>query len=249
MSITFRSALAPYSFDAANSHTFSLPVGVTAGDLLVFALAVEGQAAGSGPWIDTSGSVPGSGILGPGGSWKQACYQAPSASGAGLEVWVAIYGSGSIVKVNLLSSLNAVGLLAAWSGVYAPTNSINDGSVRGAVSAQVSGDDPAAPSVYAFVDELLIAVGADTLASPGFGTPTPAGWASRTDGARDSTYGNVEAVLADKAVTVEGDTGTIPFAATASPSGAKGATATLAVRPTPPAATSPLIAVEFAVAS
>lgn len=223
--------------------------GVSAGDLLVLALGIEGQAPGSGPWVDESGSGPGTGVIGSGSGWRRACYQAPDATGSGLEIWVSIWGGGSgTITLNLLSSLNTIILLGAWSGAYAPTGHITDGALRAAVSAQVSGDDPAAPSVYAYVDEILIAAGADKLLSPGWGTPTPSGWAQESDGARAGTHGNVEAVLADKAVTVEGNSGSIPFPASESGS-AHGATATLAIRPSPPAATSPLIAVEFAVSS
>lgn len=221
-------------------------------DLMILAFAFEGVAAGSGPWI-TPDIAPGTGAkIGPGDGWKQFVQQAPSATGVGLEVWAAILTSGSSVTAGFDASHNVQAVAAIYSGEYYGARSpyILDGAIRAAVSQPVAGDNPECPSIHAFVDEVVIAIGADTLASPGFGTPTPPGWASRGDYNR-SGYGTAEVTFAERPTTSEGDTGPIPFSASASPSGAKGATATLAIRPfaASPAATSPLIAVEFAVAT
>lgn len=219
-------------------------------DLLLIVLGFEGVAAGSGPWVtpNTNSSSP---DMGPAHGWKQVLEQSPGATGCGLEVWAAILTSGSSTKVDFDAAYNVQGLMAIYRGEFYDSGPvyINGGAIRGAVSKQVTGDNPDCPSVYSFVDEILIAIGADTL-SGGWGTPTPAGWTSRADYSRAGA-GTVEITLADKPTTVEGDTGAIPFSAAASPGGAHGATATLSARPTspPPTATSPLIAVEFAVAN
>ncbi len=86
--------------------------------------------------------------------------------------------------------------------------------------------------MYAFQNELVLAVGAEIVNTPGFGTPTPAGWTKRVDTARSSSFSNVSVTLADMNAAVSGDTGAIPWSAavTGSP---KGATATIAIRPKP----------------
>ncbi len=225
------------------------PAGVTTGDLLIVVLGFEGVASGSGPWV-----VPGDGsdtnIVSVPGGWKRVCYQSPSATGNGLEVWAAIHGSGIHVVFPLTGSLPYSSQTASYTGEYETSMSIFDGAIRAATTAQWTGDDPEAPSVYVYSEEMVVAVGADQLASPGWGAPTPAGWTSRMDAARASSYGNVEITLADKPATVEGNTGTIPFSANSASGSNKGATATLAIRPTAAvvAATSPLIAIEYATA-
>jgi len=246
MSVAWKSS-GPSAAGTGTQITVNRPGGVAVGDLLIVILGFEGVAAGSGPWV-----VPGDGsdttVVGEAEGWKQVCYQAPAATGCGLEVWAAIHISGDHEKFNLVGSLSYVAETVSYTGAYdALTGTISDGAIRGATTEQVSGDSPNSPAIHAFENELLIVVGADTLASPGWGAPTPAGWSSRADVKRGA-YGTVEVTAADKPITVEADYGPIPFSAAASPSGADGATATLAVRPNPPAATSPLIAVEFAVA-
>lgn len=223
------------------------PAGVSVGDLLIVILGFEGVAAGSGPWV-----VPGDGsdshVAGNPTGWKQICYQAPSATGCGLEVWAAIHNSGTDAKFNLVSSLSYAACTVSYSGEYLGDGTIFAGAIRGAATAQVVGDDPAAPSIYGFANETIVAIGADLLHTPGWGTPTPAGWQNRLDTAR-SGYGTVEITAADHQMTAEGDSGSIPWSALAAAPGDAGATATLSIRPTPPTATSPLIAVEFAVSN
>lgn len=250
MSLSFIDIADHKNGGSATSLTFG--VGVAAAfDLLLIVLGFEAVAPGSGPWVAPN-STPGH-LSSTGNGWKQLLAQDPEAAGCGLEVWAAVYGSGSVAIADFNASYAVQGLMAIYRGEYYDSSAgvaeIFTGAIRGSESAQVSGDDPAAPPVHSFVDELVIAVGADTLAG-GWGTPTPTGWSSRADYARGGA-GTVEITLADKPTTVEGDTGAIPWSAAASPSGARGATATLAVRPLPaaPAATSPLIAVEYAVAN
>lgn len=242
MSIAFDTAGTP---NAGSSNTASLPRAGTLNDLIIAVIAFEGVTAGSGPWITPNTGQFTADYIGPSEGWKRCAWQAPSATGVGMEIWAAI--NGTLIGTShaqLTSSLNWVTVQAYYSGIYEPTDSITDGAVRAAVSAQVTGDDPAAPSVYAYVDELIVVCAGDTL-SGGFSAPT--GYTQRTDHAR-SGAGTVEAAIADAPVTTEGDTGTIPFVGSASPSGAKGVTATLAIRPVPPGSSSPLIAVEFSVA-
>lgn len=213
------------------------------------ALAFEGVASGSGPYVDPSRAGIDPFIVGPASGWKLAATQAPSATGAGLEVWVAItnyFGPTMHSIWNFYAAQSAVAVSAAYRNAYGAT--ITDGALRATAKDQWTGANPECPSVFAYARELVIACGAEILQSPGFGTPTPSGWTKRTEAARSSSYSNVSAVIADKLVTTDGDTGAIPFSATVSGS-PKGATATLAVRPVDSvlAATSPLIHVEYAV--
>jgi hypothetical protein len=239
MSIAFDTAGTPAN---GLSDTASIPRGGTVHDLMIVVFGFDGVGAGSGPWIIPNTGSFAANYIGPSTSWKRCCYQDPSASGTGIEVWAAI--SATVVGTSSAQLTGTLGwntISAFYAGIYAPSNSINDGAVRAATTAQVSGDNPAAPSVYAFVDELVVACMGEVLT----GAPTaPPGYTLRTSHARIG-----EIAIADKLATAEGDTGLLPFSGTASPSGAKGATATLAIRPDSPAATSPFIAVEFAVAS
>jgi hypothetical protein len=76
---------------------------------------------------------------------------------------------------------------------------------------------------------MVIACAADQV-----GSFAPAsGWTRRLDATRGGAHANVELAAVDQLVTSEGDTGTITWMAAASPAGAKGAAATLAVRPSP----------------
>lgn len=233
--------------DSGTSTIASFTRTGTLGDLIVIAIAIEGQAAGSGPWIIPNTGQLTDDYIGSHTGWKLVCYEPPSASGVGLEVWAAISGTTSGTShASLTSSLSFVAIQLYYSGIYAPTSSINDGAVRAATVAQVTGNTPAAPSVYAFASELVIAVGGEQMSSPGFGAPS--GYTSRVDATRGG-YGNAEATMADALVLTEGDTGAITFPGNGASGSSKGATATLAIRPatTTAAATSPVIHAEYAV--
>jgi len=252
MSISFVGSCAPQQAAPGTSVTFMTPGGAALHDLAVIVLGFEGRAAGSGPWVDPTGDPFGiPSVIGVSAGWKRILYQPPSATGDGLEVWAGLLDPvPQNHTVELLGSYTVNAIETLWRGVYGPSGDINDGAVRAATSQQWTGDDPECPSVFAYADELLIAVGAHHVTTPGFGVPTPPGWNLRQDVERNGSFANVSCVIADKIVTVDGDTGAIPFNATGVSGTVKGATATLAVRPTAsvPTETSPLIAVEFDVA-
>lgn len=241
------------SSSASTNGATSLSIpdpGVVIGDLWVIALGFEGRAAGSGPWVQPWQSGDGTDVIGEHTHWQQVLYQAPSATGCGLEVWAAIIigvGSGP-VTANFTASYAAAAASVGYSGIYG-TDILDGGTVRASAKDQWTGDDPECPSVYAYQRELLLAVSAIQLQTPGYGDPTPSGWDTKVDKARNNTYGNVETVIAAKPVTLEGSTGVIPFNANSAGGSDKGATATLAIRPADAvlAATSPLIHLEYAV--
>ncbi len=239
------------SVDAAATIDIDVPATSDVGDFLAIAVAFEGRASGSGPWVKPWETGDPSTVIGEATDWKQILYQAPSATGSGLEIWAAIIvGAGATdepTTVNFTGSYAAAAGMVSYSGAYG--SHILDGAVRAFAKQQWTGDNPEAPSVYAYDRELLIACSALELDSPGYGDPTPDGWDTKVDKARADTFGNVELAMASKITVIEGATGAIPWAATSDTGSDKGATATLAVRPvtTAPAATSPLIAVEYAV--
>ena len=215
--------------NGATSLLCNRPTGVGVGDLMVAVYAFEGVAAGSGPWIiPNTGQFP-SNVIGPAENWIRVGWQAPSGSGVGIEIWAAIHGSGTTQQANFGASYAAVTVVAAWSGAYAPGGTIFDGAVRACVTAQVTGNQPAAPLVFAFANELVIACGGDEMTAAKFGTP--AGYTNRVDVARAGA-GTAEATLADALVLATGGTGPIIFPNNAAAGGTLGATATLAIRPT-----------------
>jgi hypothetical protein len=235
MAIVFDTAATPAN---GLSDTVSIPRGGTVDDLIVLVIAID-SISSAGPWVvPNTGSLPSS-YIGPSTGWKRCAVQGPSASGTGFEVWAAI--SATVVGTSFAQLTTTFGwnsIQALYKNVYAPSNSINDGAVRAATSAQVTGDDPSAPSVYAYVDEVVVVCMAETLT----GSPSaPTGYTLRTSHARTA-----QAAIADATVSIEGNTGPIPFVGSASPSGSKGVTATLAIRETAPSSSSPLIVVEYA---
>lgn len=202
---------------------------IALGDLIVVVYAFQNVGSSSGPW-----SIPNTGqfstaFIGPAEGWQQACWQAPSATGVGIEVWCAINGAaGSQVrKLALASSQQCQVALATYSGAYAPNGSIRDGAVRAATTAQVVGNQPAAPSIYAFANELVVAVAGDLMTGAGFGTP--AGYTNRIDAAGGGA-GNAEATVADAVAQLTGLTGLITFPNNAASGATAGTTATLAIR-------------------
>jgi len=226
-------------------------------DLVLAVFGFEGVAGGSGPYIDYDPS----GVHGTieGNGWVRLLYQAPSASGNALEVWAAFRGTGTSTSFLFTGSYSYVARGLQYRGEYNPgggsyVDFVNgNGTVRAYSTAQVTGNNPAAPSVYAFANEMVIALGSDQLQSPGFGTPTsPTGFTNEVDSARGGSFGNVEITAADKLATIEGLTGSITWTATASTGTTKGTTATLVVRPasgssSPPTTTAPLLNLEWAV--
>ncbi len=239
MALAFQAASAAIS-GTATSGTITWP-GSPTDQLLIAVFGFEGVASGSGPWIDHIDD--GLSLHG----WKRVGYQAPSATGCGIEVWdLWDWDSGPSTAFSFVSSLPYVARGLVYTGQYVDAEFAADG-VRASTTLQVTGDDANAPSVYAYDNEMLVVCAAQELQTPGWGTPT--GCTQRFDSARGGSYGNVEITAADKSVS-EGDTGLIPWDTVAETGSSKGATITLALRPVAAvvAATSPLIAVEYAVA-
>lgn len=236
MAIAFQAVSAAITGVSGSSGVITWP-GAPSNQQLIAVFGFESEAAGSGPYINDSGSSAG---------WRRIVSQAPSATGSGLEVWAGSpWTIGATTTFNFTGSYTYVGRGLVYTGEYFGV--VNDAAgVRGGASAQVVGNNPAAPSIYAYVNEMLVACAADTLTA-GYGNPTPTGWsAARFDSAR-SGAGTVEITAADFPVTVEGNSGTVPWTATASPGGAAGGTAILAIRPlaSAPSSTSPLISVTY----
>lgn len=207
-----------------------VPAGVAAGQIIVALFAFEGVAAGSGPWIIPNSGQFTSDFIGPVTAWQQLCWQSPSLAGVGIEVWGAIYSSGAFLKAKFAAAQNAVMVAGAWSGEYNPGSSIVAAPPRLAPTAQVTGDQPAAPSVQANAGELIVALAGDLMGAGGFGTPS--GKTSRVDATRAGA-GTVEAVIADYTPTVAGATGPITFPNPAAAATTRGTTATLAIVPAP----------------
>jgi hypothetical protein len=210
--------------------TCNRPTGTAVGNLLVAVYAFEGVANGSGPWIIPNTGQLSTAFIGPSSGWLQACWQTPSATGVGIEVWCAIHGSGATQSAQFAASQNVVTVAAAWSGEYNPTGLISAAPPRIATTAQVTGDQPPAPSVLPNVGELVVACGGDLMGGSGFGTPS--GFTNRIDTAR-SGAGTAEATIADVTASVAGPTGLITFPNTAATSTTRGATATLVFVPAP----------------
>lgn len=208
----------------------SRPAGVTVGSLIIALYAFEGVAAGSGPWIIPNSGQFSTAYIGPSQGWQQVCWQSPAAAGVGVEVWAAIHKSGTVQDAIFAAAQNAVTVTVAYSGEYNPTGVIGGGTVRLAPTAQVTGNQPAAPAVAANAGELVVALGGDLMGGGGFGAPS--GATSRVDVNRAGA-GTVEAVIADLTATVAGNTGPITFPNAAAAAATRGATATLAIVPAP----------------
>jgi hypothetical protein len=124
--------------------------------------------------------------------------------------------------------------MAAWSGVYYTSGSIFDGALRVATFQQWPGNQPQAPAVTAFTNELVIACGGMQMATPGFGTPTGNGnetaYTNRADVKRGA-FGTGETTQADALALTTGTTGPITFPGNGDGVPTPGATATLVVQP------------------
>lgn len=210
------------------SLSCNLPAGTSPGDLLVIAYAFEGVPASSAPWIIPNTGQNNDGV-GPFNSWQQYAQQAPSGTGAGIEVWAAIYSSGALIVGYFPTSRNVVAVMSTYRGEYNPTGNILGAPPRIATTAQTTGNQPAAPSVLANTGELVVAIAGDTMTA-NFGTPL--GFTNRVDQTRAGA-GTVEATMADRTATLTGNTGPITFPNNASSSTALGASATLVFQPVP----------------
>lgn len=200
------------------------------GALMVAVYAFDNVAVGSGPWSTPNNGQLSTAFIGPSTSWQQAAWVGPSAQGVGIEVWCAINGAvgAQTRSLQLASAQTCQAVVGAWSGAYAPNNNISDGAVRAVATRQPTGNAPAAPSIFAFAGELVIAVCGDRMTAAKFGTP--AGFTNRVDVALGGA-GTVEATEADEVAAVSALTGLIPFPNNAASAGQAGGSATLAVRP------------------
>lgn len=231
MTIALQGTSAAVSSSGATSATITWP-GSPSGQMLVGIFGFE--AVTSGPWITGTNQ----------GGWARSCYQAPSASGNGLEVWNTNgWSSGATTQFNFTGTLAYVGIGRVYTGQYTGAGNV----LRAGTTAQVTGNNPAAPSIYAYINEMVVVCAASQLNSSGY-TAAPTGYADLSSAARGSAHGNVEIGTADQVATGEGNTGSLTFTATAAAGGTKGATATLVIRggPAVVAATSPLISIEYA---
>lgn len=238
MSIAFQGISSAISSGSASSGTITWP-GSPSNQLLLGIFGFENVNANSGPWIsDTDGAT----------GFARLFYQNPSANGGcGLEVWLAKFWSvGASTPFNFFTTRAFVAIGATYSGQYTTVDGSIIDVVRATTQQTWTGNNPQGPDVYALVNEMVITVGAIQLQSPGYGS-APAGWTKRADAARGGTFGNVEIVIGDQLIALEGDTGAIVWTANAASGSSKGAMATFAVRPaaTPPVSTSPYILAEY----
>jgi hypothetical protein len=91
-----------------------------------------------------------------------------------------------------------------------------------AFSTGGTGNNPATSTMSRAAGDILIGIMAETLASPGFGTPTASGGGAmnvRFDNERASTFGNIEITLADR-LEASSTSAAVAWTATASPAGA-----------------------------
>ena len=232
MAFTYRGSANAVA-NAASEVDCNRAANAVAGDLLLLLVAFEGVAPGSGPWIVPNVGQLTSLYIGPAQGWQQVLWQAPASTGVGIEVWAAILGSGSFNYAAFAANQNAVAVTVAYGGAYNPTGSFNGAQVRESASRQVTGHQPAAPSVQANNGDLVVACYGDLMTAAGFGTPS--GYTNRVDVARGAA-GTVEAAIADRTATVAAPTGLISSPQLAASATTPGSTATLAIVPTPAAA-------------
>jgi hypothetical protein len=208
----------------------------TVGDLAVSVCCYSGVAAGSGPFITQTNSG--------GFGWSRIFYQAPSGTGNAVEIVLGYISSGLVLQWNF----NAVVTYGCRFQFYTNSRRTNDyadnygngtadvsvgnylvDSAR-ATGSQITGSNPSTATRYSRVDELVLAVGANQLASPGYGA-AGGGFTKRLDNTL-SGFGTTEYVLADLEVATEGNV-SCPFTATASPAGQLGVMGIFGLAPPP----------------
>lgn len=229
MTIAFQAASAAQSSPSASSTTITWP-GAPPGQLLLAVFGFEGVAGGSGPYVASSSQA----------GWERAFFQAPSGSGCGLEVWnVQFWSSGPTTTFNFVSALPYVAQGLVYTGQFTGAGDV----IRASSSQAWTGNNPQAPAIFAFANEMLIAVAAEQMAGGGFGTPTLTGWTQRLDSARGGVSGNVEITAAESLQGFAGTVGPVPWAANAASPGDLGATGIFAIRGASalPTSSSPLI--------
>lgn len=254
MSIAFRAAGAAATYSAVTTVSVARPAGTAALDFLCITFAFESVAAGSGPYIVPNTGQFAANVIGPATGWLRAGWQAPAATGAALETWVAINGGAGSVVANFVASSTGVAVMCGWTGAYYTTGTISDGALRVAAFQPWTGNQPQSPAVSAFIGELVLAVGSSLMQTPGFGTPTGNGnegsYTSRADVKRGA-FGTGETTQADALAILDGTTGAITFPGNASASNTPGAMGTLVVRAlgtTLAGSTQPFVLMEYPLA-
>lgn len=229
--IAFQAASAATSSASASSTTITWP-GLPSGQLLIAVFGFEGVASGSGPYVNNT----------PQSGWEQQLFQAPSATGCGLEVWnTQSWSSGPTTTFNFNGSPAFVAQGLVYTGQFTGAGDV----IRASTSQSVSGNNGQSPGIFAFANELVIVLISQQITAAGFVAPT--GFTKRVDSARGATAGNVEIAVADQVAAVQGSEGPFTWTATASPANSKGAAATLCVRAagSTPGTTQPFISMRY----
>lgn len=194
------------------------PAPSATGNILSVALfGFLSVSSGSGPYI-AYGEIAGDQT-----AWTRALYQAPSATGSGLEVWITDRNVGSFTTFTYTGSFKGF----AWTAMF--ECAVDDPPLRmnAFASAQHTGDDPVVPSVTTLnVDTELIAVGVQGCDA---GFTFPAGWTERIDYQHSNTPGVSRFFLGHKTQSSPGSSGTVTVTGTALSSTEKGATGMLAI--------------------
>lgn len=232
MTIALQGTSTPVSSPGASSATITWP-GSPGGQMLLAIFCFEGQAAGSGPYITSTVQS----------GWGRSCYQAPSATGNAIEVWnTQSWSSGPSTTFNFAGSVPFVGVGRVYTGQYTGAGNV----IRAGVTAQVTGNNPAAPSVFAFANEMVIACASSQLGAGGY-SAAPPGYSDLFDTIRGGVIGNVELGTADQLQGADVNTGSLVFTANAASGATRGTTATLVVRALgqTPVSTAPYVLLSF----
>jgi hypothetical protein len=209
---------------------------LTVGDLLVSVTCYSGIAAGAGPFIVNPS--------GGGFGWSRIFYQAPSGSGNAIEIVLAYWSSGANLQWNFNTSVTYGSRFQAYTNArrtndYADNYGVGVSDVTvgnyltdeaRATGSQITGNNPGTASRYSYVDELVLAVGANQLANPGYGA-AGGGFTKRLDNTLTG-FGTTELVLADLEIATEGSV-SCSFTATASPAGQLGTMGIFGLPPPP----------------
>lgn len=218
MAITFVANSSNNAYASSADVTAVLAPGTAVDDLMLCCFCFGSVAAGSGPWVATA----------PAG-WLRIIYQAPSATGTGIEVWGAIYVSGVSAHFTFNGTYQGNMRESTYRG-FAPIVPGQIVSLVGDAKSDVwTGNNPVAPSVNVDVNGSMVGVcAADTLSSTGFGYPAP--YTKRWDNAEGGIFGHPEDALGEHIGAAIGATGTIGLTAPVTPAGAKGTTCTFVIR-------------------
>lgn len=211
MSLSFIGVGGLVNFTGATNITVPIAPGTAAGDLILISVAVQNALPGSVPLVDADLS----------GGWVRIASRRPASTGSAVEVWAANYLTGPVTFLALHGAYNGI----AGEVCYRCTGG-EFGQVVSSASREWAGSDPVWPSVASpDTDNVVLAVGAQTLTGSGF--TFPVGWNTRRDNAYLGAFGNAELVIKDIPYGLAGDYGTIPTTAPATSPTAEGALITL----------------------